>query len=69
MTEGSRFPCCPGGILTISPHDFIDSSCDAGGGEQMPSSSVAGWRIYGVTAHASVVALISASSSLPFRSA
>ena len=67
-TAGSRFPHHPGGVLTTSSQDLVDSSCDASGGEEMdPSSSVAGRRIGGAVARASIEVLIAVNSSQPVQ--
>ena len=63
-TAGSGFPRHPGGVLTISSQDLVDSGCDAGGGEETdPSSSVGGKRVGGAVARASIEVLIAANSS------
>ena len=69
-TAGSGFPRHPGGVLTISSQDLVDSSCDAGGGEEtdLSSASVAGRRTGGAVARASIEVLIEANSSTPVQS-
>ena len=68
-TAGSGFPHHPGGVLTISSQDLVDSSCDAGAGEETdPSSSVAGRRVGGAIARAAIEVLIAANSSQPVQS-
>ena len=51
-------------MLTISSQDLVDSSCDAGGGDETdPSSSVAGRRVGGAVARTVIEVLIAANSS------